>query len=237
MDDAPKSHTDREYEDELNRLREAVLLMGAKVEEMIAAGLRTLVERDAARAEKIIASDEAVDRLEMEIDDMCMHILALRQPVASDLRMITMALKVVTDLERIGDLAVNLAERSRELAAEPPLKPYVGLVHMGGEVAQMVHQALDAFVAKDASRAAAVIRQDETIDEDYLQVFRALLTYMMEDPRTIHGAIKLQAVAKYLERIGDHACNLAEMVIFQVQGRDVRHGGRGAAPTSPPTAG
>jgi phosphate transport system protein len=227
-------HTDREYEHELGTLREQLLLMGAKVEEMIAGSIRALVERDSDLARRMIEQDHQVNRLEVDTDDLCLRILARRQPVASDLRFITIALKLVTDLERIGDLAVNTCERVVELNQEPPLKPYVDLPKMAEAARGMVRDALDAFVAADAERAKRVIDADRTVDAYYAQTFRELLTYMMEDPRNIFRATRVQSIAKYLERIGDHATNLAEMVVFMVKGKDIRHLGsmdeaRGAA--------
>jgi phosphate transport system protein len=216
----PQAHTDREYEGELTRLRERILLLGAKVEAAIAAGIRAVVERDSDLARTTIDADREVDRLEVETDDACLRILARRQPVASDLRFITMALKLVTDLERIGDLAVNICERALELNTEPALKPYIDLPQMADAAQGMVREALDAFVAGDVERAKAVITRDETVDAYYGQIFRELLTYMMEDPRNIYRATRVQSVAKYLERVGDHACNLAEMVVFMVEGKD-----------------
>ena len=221
-----REHTNREYEQELRRLREQLLLMGAKVEEMIRGSIRALVERETAVAEQMIAFDKKINQLELEIDELCMQILARRQPVASDLRFITMALKLVTDLERIGDLGVNISERVIELNAEPPLKPYVDMPNMAREVQEMLHEALDAFVAADADRAQRVIVRDRNVDAYYQQIFRELLTYMMEDPRNIFRATRLQSIAKYLERIGDHVTNLGEMVVFMVKGKDIRHGGR-----------
>jgi phosphate transport system protein len=221
-----REHTNREYEQELRRLREQLLLMGAKVEESIRGSIRALTERDTALAEQMIAFDKKINQLELEIDELCMQILARRQPVASDLRFITMALKLVTDLERIGDLGVNICERVIELNAEPPLKPYVDLPNMAREVQEMLHEALDAFVAADADRAQRVIVRDRNIDAYYTQIFRELLTYMMEDPRNIFRASRLTSIAKYLERIGDHVTNLGEMVVFMVKGKDIRHGGR-----------
>ncbi|HVX97711.1 MAG TPA: phosphate signaling complex protein PhoU [Polyangia bacterium] len=223
-----REHTNREYEQELRRLREQLLLMGAKVEEMIRGSIRALVERETAVAEQMIAFDKKINQLELEIDELCMQILARRQPVASDLRFITMALKLVTDLERIGDLGVNICERVVELNAEPPLKPYVDMPNMAREVQEMLHEALDAFVAADADRAQRVIERDRNVDAYYTQIFRELLTYMMEDPRNIFRATRLQSIAKYLERIGDHVTNLGEMVVFMVKGKDIRHGGRQA---------
>jgi phosphate transport system protein len=215
-----------QYKQELRRLRELLLLMGAKVEESIRGSIRTLMERDTALAEQMIAFDRKINQLEVEIDELCMQILARRQPVASDLRFIAMALKLVTDLERIGDLGVNMCERVVELNAEPPLKPYVDLPNMAREVQGMLHGALDAFVAGDADRAQRVIVRDRNIDAYYTQIFRELLTYMMEDPRNIFRATRLQSIAKYLERIGDHVTNLGEMVVFMVKGQDIRHVGK-----------
>jgi phosphate transport system protein len=223
-----REHTNREYEQELRRLREQLLLMGAKVEEIIRGSIRALTERDTALAEQMIVFDKKINQLELEIDELCMQVLARRQPVASDLRFITMALKLVTDLERIGDLGVNISERVIELNAEPPLKPYVDTPNMAREVQEMLHEALDAFVAADADRAQRVIVRDRNVDAYYTQIFRELLTYMMEDPRNIFRATRLQSIAKYLERIGDHVTNLGEMVVFMVKGKDIRHGGRQA---------
>ena len=218
-------HTDREYEGELEKLREQLLLMGARVEEIIASSLRALVGRDSALAHRTIELDHEVNRLEVETDELCLRILAKRQPVASDRRFITIALKLVTDLERIGDLGVNICERAIELNAESPLKPYVDLPVMGEIVQSMVREALDAFVARDAERAGGVIERDRTVDAYYGQSFRELLTYMMEDTRNISRATRLLSIAKYLERIGDHATNVAEMVVFMVKGKDIRHTG------------
>ena len=218
-------HTDREYESELLRLREQLLLLGAKVEAAIAAGIRAVVERDSGLARRTIEGDREIDALEIATDDLCLRVLARRQPVASDLRFITMALKLVTDLERIGDLAVNICERALELNEEPPLKPYVDLPRMAEAAQGMVREALDAFVAGDAELARAVIGRDVMLDDYYAQIFRELLTYMMEDPRNIYRATRVQSIAKYLERVGDHATNLAEMVVFMVAGHDIRHGG------------
>ncbi len=216
-------HTDREYQAELLKLHDQLLVMGARVEEMIAGSMRALTERDTAQARQMIEFDHQINRLEVETDELCLRILARRQPVASDLRLITIALKLTTDLERIGDLGVNICERVIELNMEPPLKPYVGLPRMA-EIAQgMIRNALDAFVAADPERARQVVEQDRLVDAYYAQIFRELLTYMMEDTRNIYRAIRAQAIAKYLERIGDHATNLAEMVIFMVMGKDIRH--------------
>jgi phosphate transport system protein len=161
--------------------------------------------------------------MEVELDGLCLQILARRQPVASDLRFITLVLKVVTDLERIADLGVNVCERVVELDQEPPLKSYVDIPHMGAEVQSMLREVLDAFVAKDAARARKVIDRDHIVDALYAQLFRELLTFMMESGHNVYRATRLQSIAKYLERMADHTTNLAEMVIFMVDGQDVRH--------------
>jgi phosphate transport system protein len=218
-----REHTDREYEHELHQLREQVLVMGSHVETLIGESIKALTERDSALAERTIAADKVVDRMEVELDGLCLAILARRQPVASDLRFITIVLKVVTDLERIADLGVNVCERVLELNAEPQLKPYVDLPHMGREVQAMLRDVLDAFVAKDATKARQIIERDAVVDALYAQVFRELLTFMMEDAHNVYRATRLQSIGKYLERMADHTTNLAEMVIFMVDGQDVRH--------------
>ena len=218
-----REHTDQEFEQELRHLREQLLLMGSHVEGIISASLRALVERDSELAQRTIEADRVVDRLEIEIDGLCLQILARRQPVASDLRFVTMVLKAVTDLERMGDLGVNISERVLELNNEPPLKPYVDLPRMADETQIMLREALDAFVAKDADRARRVIARDQIIDDLYAQIFRELLTYMMEESKNVYRATRLQSIAKYLERIADHATNLAELVVFMVKGSDIRH--------------
>jgi phosphate transport system protein len=218
-----RKHTDREYESELQTLREQVLLMGAKVEDMIKSSVRALIERDSVLAQRMIQFDHQINRMEVEIDELCLRILARRQPVASDLRFLTIALKLVTDLERMGDLGVNICERVLELNEEPPLKGYGNMQLMAEAVEGLLHDSLDAFVKGDADHAQHVYQRDRVIDDQYAQMFRELLTYMMEDPRNIYRATRLQSIAKYLERIGDHATNIAEMVVFMVRGKDIRH--------------
>lgn len=226
-------HTDKEYEAELVKLREQLLLMGGRVEEMIASSIKALVDRDSALAQKTIEADAFVNSAEVRTDELCLRILARRQPVASDLRFITIALKIVTDLERIGDVCVNICERAIELNEEPPLKSLADLPHMTETIEAMVHDALDAFVAGDADKAQLVIERDRMVDAYYAQAFRELLTYMIEDARNISRAMSLQAVAKHLERIGDHATNLAEAVVFMVKGKDIRHTGRKKSKPTP----
>ena len=221
-----KKHTDHEYEAELREVREHVLLMGARVEDMMRQAMLALINRDTELAQRTISEDNQVNRLEVESDELCLRILARRQPVASDLRFITIALKLVTDLERIGDVVVNICERVIELNQEPPLRPYRSIQQMAEGAEGMVREALDAFVKGDAERAHHVLGMDRNVDDDYSRIFRELLTYMMEDPRTIFRATRLQSIAKYLERIADHATNIAEMVVFMVKGKDIRHQGR-----------
>jgi len=218
-----KTHTDKAYEAELTTLREQLLEMGGLVEAAIAASVRAVVERDAALAEQVKAKDRVVNRMEVAIDQSCRRILALRQPAASDLRFITTALKIVTDLERMGDLAVNIAERAADLAQAPALRPLHDLAKLAQLSEAQLKRALDAFVTGDAGEAEEVLKGDDHLDALYLKIFSELLGLMMEDPRSIRRATSLMFVAKYLERFGDHATNLAEMVIFMVRGTDVRH--------------
>jgi len=223
-------HTSRQYERELQQLKEKILLLGGTVELMIASSMKSLLSRDSDLAKSVIASDPKVDAMELDIDHLCVNLLALRQPAASDLRFITTALKIVTDLERIGDLTVNIAERSIELNEEPPLKPYIDIPRMASKVAGMVHQALDAFVNRNPSLAREVLGEDDAVDRLNVQLFRELLTYMIEEPKNVARALRITFIAKYLERIADHATNIAQMVIFLCEGQDVRHtpAGRGS---------
>jgi phosphate transport system protein len=222
---AGTKHTDRMFEAELSELRQKLLTVGGLVENAISNSVRALVERDTTLAEQVIGEDRRINRLEVEIDELCLRLLALRQPAASDLRFITLALKVVTDLERIGDLAVNVAERAIVLNAEPQLKPFIDIPKMAEIAQSMLKEALDAFVAGDASAARRVMRRDSEVDELYHQIFRELLSFMIEDPQTTTRAMAILFVAKHLERIADHTTNVAEMVIFFVEGRDIRHPG------------
>jgi phosphate transport system protein len=217
------AHTDKQYEQELKDLRDLLLGMGGKVEAAIAASVRSITERDAELAQRVRANDVEVNRLEVEIDGACRRILALRQPAASDLRFITTALKIVTDLERMGDLAVNIADRAVDLAQAPPLRPMHDLASLADLSESQLRKALDAFVEKDVLKAEEVLKGDDLLDALYLKIFNDLLAIMMEDSRTIRRATSLMFAAKHLERFGDHAMNLAEMVIYMVRGTDVRH--------------
>jgi phosphate transport system protein len=216
-------HTDRGYESQLGKLRSYVLEMGGLVEDQIAQAVRALLERDQRLARATIQRDHTVNRLDVEIDDLSLKLLALHQPAARDLRLITTALKITTDLERIGDLATHIAERAIELAAEPPLKPYVDIPAMASLASSMLHRSLDAFVRDDVDLALEVCASDDTIDTLHAQVVRDLLGIMGRDPASISRTMRLLFVSKYLERVGDHATNIAEMVIFMVKGQSIRH--------------
>ena len=229
-----KPHTDKTYDAQLDDLRNKLLSLGGKVETEIATSVRALSERDSLLAEAVINPDREVNRLEVEIDEVCRRLLVLRQPAASDLRFITTALKIVVDLERIGDLAVNIAQRAIDLNQSPPLRPVHDLTKLAELCQKQVRAALDAFVDGDAERAEAVIKGDELLDAVYHNLFNELLALMMEDPRNIRRANSLLFVAKHLERLGDHATNVAEMVIYMVRGTDVRHPGSRTSKSVPP---
>ena len=218
-----REHFSKQYDAELNEIREKLLEMGGKVEMMISDAMKSLVERDSQLAEQTIAFDHQINHLEVEIDEKCLQVLARRQPAARDLRFITLALKIVTDLERIGDQCAAIAKRARELNQEPPLKPYIDMPRMAHWAGVMVKEALDAFVRGDEQLAIKVCRDDQFVDDLNEQIQRELLTYMMEDPNTITRAIKINYISKCLERIADHATNVAEMVIFMIKGKDIRH--------------
>jgi phosphate transport system protein len=221
-----REHTSKHYEQQLRELKDKLLLMSHSAEAMISDAIRALVERRPALAEDVIRRDDDVDALEVAIDNLCYEILALEQPVARDLRFIATALKIVKDIERIGDIGVNIAERGLELIQEPELKRLVDLPIMADAAQRILKESLDAFVNSDAEQAERVIHNDNVVDDLYEQIFRELLTYMLEDPRSISRAIKLIFIAKHLERVGDHSANIAEMVIFLVRGQDIRHATR-----------
>ncbi|HEY1417584.1 MAG TPA: phosphate signaling complex protein PhoU [Myxococcaceae bacterium] len=217
------SHTDKAFESDLRLVREKLLAMGAKVEEQIAKSMRSLTDRDSELGEQVKDGDIEVNRLEVDIDELCRKILALRQPAASDLRLITTALKIVTDLERIGDLAVNIAERAMDLNQAPPLAAYVDMPRLAELAQEQVKKALDSFVRADVDEAQEVLAGDDHLDDLFVKIFNELLAFMMEDSRNIRRATSLVSICKHLERIGDHAVNVAEMVIYMVRGTDVRH--------------
>ena len=221
-----REHTSKSFEQQLRTLKDRLLLIGHHAEKMIADAMLALVERRPSLADEVIKSDDTLDQLELEIDNLCYEILALEHPVARDLRFVATALKIVRDIERIGDIAVNIAERSRELIQEPVLKRLIDFPIMAEAAQRILKDSLDAFVNSDAALAERVIRDDRLIDDLNERMFRELLTYMMEDTRYISRAMKLIFIAKHLERVGDHSANIAEMVIFLVRGQDVRHGAR-----------
>jgi phosphate transport system protein len=221
-----REHTSKQFEQQLRALKDKLLLMSHHAEKMIADSIQALVERRPSLSEEVIKNDDELDQLEKLIDNQCYEILALEQPVARDLRFVATALKIVRDIERIGDIAVNIAERAAELIQEPEMKRMIDLPIMAEASQRILKDSLDAFVNSDAELAEKVIRDDKFIDDCYEQIFRELLTYMMEDTKYISRALKVIFIAKHLERVGDHSSNIAEMVIFLVRGQDIRHGTR-----------
>jgi phosphate transport system protein len=214
---------ERRLDHELDRIRQNLLKMGGMVESMVAKATQALLERSAALCAEVIANDNEVDHLEVEIDEACYSILGRMQPTAVDLRFLVAVMKINNDLERIGDSAVNIAQSVEQLIDQPPLKPYIDLPHLSELVQTMVRQSLDALVNRDTELATAVLASDDAVDGLYHQLFRELLTYMIEDPKTVTRALHLLLISRNMERIADHATNIAEDVIYYVEGRDVRH--------------
>ena len=223
-----EGHIFTPFDKELEELKEMLIYEGGLVEKAIRDAMQSLVERDSELAKKVIADDDVVNAKEVKIDEFCLRLLALRQPAAKDLRFITMAIKINYDLERIGDMAVNISERALELNEEPQLKPYIDLPRMAKIVQKMVRESLDAFVREDVELAWKVTRDDAQVDQLCDQIFRELLTFMMQDMKNISRASRLQFISKYLERMADHAVNIAELVIFMVEGKIIRHLKNGA---------
>ncbi|HUP35189.1 MAG TPA: phosphate signaling complex protein PhoU [Candidatus Limnocylindria bacterium] len=213
----------RHFHEELDGLKQTLLAMGGLVEDQIRRAMRALLERDDVIAQEVIERDRKVNAYDVEVDEQCVNLLALHQPAAGDLRFITTAMKIVTDLERIGDQAVNIAQRVLELNREPQLKPYIDLPRMADRAQRMVKESLDAFVAGDTALARQVCAADAEVDALKEQIFRELLTFMMEDPRTVSRAIRVILISRFMERVADHATNIAEMVIYLVEGKMVRH--------------
>jgi phosphate transport system protein len=211
------------FEAELQALRNQLLTMGGLVEERVHRAVHSLVHRRQEEAQRIIASDKEINDLQIDIDNRCLRLLATQTPLAVDLRLITSAMKINADLERMGDQAVNIAESVLVLIPQPPLKPLIDIPRMAELAEKMIRDALDAFVKKDAELARDVLRRDDEVDELKDQVFRELLTYMMADPGTIQRALALILIGRNLERIADHATNIAEDVIFIAEAKDVRH--------------
>ena len=213
----------RHFHEELDALKQTLLAMGGLVEDQIRRVMTALIERDSELAQEVIDRDAQVNAYDSEVDEKCVELLALHQPTAGDLRFITTAMKIVTDLERIGDQAVNIAQRALELNREPQLKPYIDLPRMAEKSQRMVKESLDAFVTRDTELARRVCAEDAEVDALKEQIFRELLTFMMEDARTISRAIRLILISRFLERVADHATNIAEMVVYMVESKIVRH--------------
>jgi phosphate transport system protein len=211
------------FEAELQALRNQLLTMGGLVEDRVHRAVQSLIHRREDEAGRIIATDKEINDLQMDIDDRCLKLLATQTPLAVDLRLITSAMKINADLERVGDQAVNIAECVLALLPQPPLKPLIDIPRMAEIAEKMVRDALDAFVKRDAGLARDVLRRDDEVDSLKDQVFRELLTYMMADPGTIPRALSLILISRHLERIADHATNIAEDVIFIAEAKDVRH--------------
>ena len=217
------SKMERPFDEELKLLKEKLLDMASRAEEQIGLAVRGLKDRKQEIACEVLEKEEAINRLDIEIDDMAMRLLALRQPMATDLRFITSAMKIGSDLERIGDLAVNIAERTLELLKFPQLKPLIDIPRMAELAQEMVRDALNAFVNGDANLAKNVCQRDDQVDQLNSQIFRELLTFMMADATTIPRAVDLILVGRHLERIADHATNIGEDVIYMVRGKTIKH--------------
>ncbi|HYM79938.1 MAG TPA: phosphate signaling complex protein PhoU [Candidatus Limnocylindria bacterium] len=214
---------ERHFDQELEALKERLLQMGGRAEAIIQKSVESLKRRDTGLAQEVFEDDKVIDRMEIEIDERCVGLLALRQPMAVDLRFITSAMKITNDLERVGDHAVNIAGNSVRLAAEPQLKPLVDIPRMANMASGMLHEALDAFVRRDAATARRLVRRDDEVDNLNRQLFRELVSYMIEDPATITRAMELILVARNLERVADLATNVAEEVVFIAEARVIKH--------------
>ena len=218
-----KRHINIQYDKELREVKDSLIYLGALTEKAIEGGINALLTRDTELARQVIANDNLIDRLDVEIEEKCIRLLALRQPAAKDLRFITTAIKINGHLERIGDMAVNIAEKAIILNKEPQLKPYIDLPRMAEVARGMIKESLDALVDEDVALADKVRKDDEIIDNLNEQIFRELLTFMMEDHHTIHRALIISQISKLLERVSDHAEGIADMVIYMVTGKSVRH--------------
>src|SRR5208283_2006244 len=218
-----KRHTSLHYEVELQEIKNGLIYIGVLTENAIQNAMKSLSERDSEMAHKVIKDDDEIDKLDAEMEERCIRILALRQPTATDLRFITTAIKVTGHLERIGDMAVNIAEKAIQLNDEPKLKPYIDLPRMTDLVVEMVNNSLDSFIRYDLNIAEKVRQTEQITDDLNEQIFRELLTFMMEDSKCIHRALLIMHVSKNLERIADHAKGIADMVTYMVTGENVRH--------------
>ena len=217
------AHTSKDFEQELRTLREKLATMGERAAQQIVLAMKALADKDDDLAREVIRTDSIIDRDENEVDELALQILATRQPVASDLRFITMSLKFVVDLERIGDLASGIAKRALELNRLPSLDPQVDLARLASLVQKNLHAALDSFVKKDAEKATLVITADAEIDKLNASLFAELIAHVATDPATVTRVLPLTSVCRYLERVGDHVKNLAEEVVYMVKATDVRH--------------
>jgi phosphate transport system protein len=213
----------RHFDQDLARLKRQLLAMGSLVESQIEQALKALVDRDSDLAVTVIEQDHDVNALDVEIDDLCIQLLALQQPTARDLRFVTTGMKISSELERMGDLAENIAQRALELNVEPQLKPYIDIPRMANWTMRMVKECLDSFVNSDPALARKVCTDDDFVDDLNEQLFRELLSFMLENTSTITRAIRLTFVAKSLERIADHATNIGELVVYMVEGKNIRH--------------
>jgi phosphate transport system protein len=216
-------HGVRHFQEELEQLKTRLLEMGGLAEEQVRLAVKGLVERDRDLIDRVLVSDEPLNALHIEIDSRCFTLLALYQPMAVDLRAIVAAVKINTDLERVGDLAINIGEAARQYATHLPVKKLIDIPRMATIAQRMLRDALDAFVRRDTALAQNVLNEDDALDALKTQIFRELLTYMLQDPATIEPALDLILISRHLERIGDHATNVAEDVIFMVSAKDVRH--------------
>lgn len=214
---------ERHFDHELKALKERLLLMGGRAEGIVRKSIESLRRGDQALAQQVFEEDRAIDRLEIDVEERCLRLLALQQPLAGDLRFITAALKISNDLERVGDHAVNIAGGTTRLAGKPLLKPLVDIPRMADCAVAMLHESLDAFVRRDAESARRLVRRDDVVDDLNRQVFRELLSYMIEDPSTITRAMELVLVSRNLERIADLATNVAEEVVFIAEARIIKH--------------
>jgi phosphate transport system protein len=213
----------RHFEEQIKELQERLVIMGRLAESMIQGALRMLIERNAALLEDIERKEDEVNELQIEVDDRALKLAALQQPVGSDVRLVFMASRIATELERIADQAINICQNAKHLLSAPPLKPFVDIPIMSKIAQEMVANSLTAFVNRNVELALEVLKEEENVDAFRDQIFRELLTYMMADPATIPRAMALILISRNLERVGDHATNIAEEVIYLVQGRDVRH--------------
>ncbi|HLF86864.1 MAG TPA: phosphate signaling complex protein PhoU [Nitrospiria bacterium] len=213
----------RHFDEEMELLKQKILRMGAMVEDQISSSIKAMIERNSELAKKVIENDHMVNALDVEIDEDALRLLALHQPAAGDLRFITTAMKISTELERMSDLAENISERVTELNEELQIKPYIDIPKMAEWSQKMVAESLDAFVRRDSGLGRKVCADDDFIDDLNKQVFRELLSFMIEDPRFIATAIRISFISKYLERIADHATNIAELAVYLVEGKIIRH--------------